>query len=108
LISAGIIVIVSEISKKNTLIGGLIASVPLVSILSMIWLYLDTNDTEKVKALSNGILWMVIPSMALFISFPIMINYGLNFYLSLLLSIFVTVLCYSLVIFMLGYFGIKI
>jgi uncharacterized membrane protein (GlpM family) len=85
LISAGIIVIVSEISKKNTLIGGMIASIPLVSILSMIWLYLDTNNTEKVKALSNGILWMVIPSMALFISFPIMINYGLNFYLSLLL-----------------------
>ena len=68
MISAGIIVIISEISKKNTLIGGLIASIPLVSILSMIWLYLGTNDTEKVKALSNGILWMVIPSMTLFIS----------------------------------------
>tara|TARA_Y200000002_G_C22687297_1_gene666471 strand:- start:3652 stop:4005 length:354 start_codon:yes stop_codon:yes gene_type:complete len=107
-ISSGIIVIVSEISKRSTLIGGLLASIPLISVLSMIWLYLDTNDTEKVKALSNSILWMVIPSMALFISLPIMINYGFNFYLSLLLSVFITVLCYSLAIIILGYFGIKI
>jgi len=107
-ISSGIIVIVSEISKRNTLIGGLIASIPLVSVLSMIWLYLDTNDTEKVKALSNGILWMVLPSIALFVSFPIMINYGINFYFSLLISIIITVLCYGLALFFLSYFGIKI
>lgn len=108
IISSGIIIFVSEIAKKNVLKGGLLASIPLISVLSMIWLYFDTNDTEKVKALSNSILWMLIPSMALFIMFPIMINYGLNFYLSLLFSIIITILCYGLTILVLSYLGIKI
>ena len=51
LISSGIILLVSEIAKKDNLFGSLIASIPLVSVLSMIWLYVDTNDINKVKAL---------------------------------------------------------
>ena len=56
LLSSSIIVLVSETAKKDNLIGGLIASIPLVSVLSMIWLYIDTNDIDKVRALANGIL----------------------------------------------------
>ena len=89
-ISSGIIVLVSEIAKKNTLFGGLIASIPLVSVLSMIWLYIDTNDIDKVKALANGILWMIFPSISLFIVLPILINCGIKFYLSLTISILIT------------------
>ena len=106
-ISSGIIVLVSEIAKKNSLFGGLIASIPLVSVLSMIWLYIDTNDIDKVKALANGILWMVVPSMSLFIVFPILINYGIKFYLSLIISILITMGCYLLTIFLMNYFGYK-
>ena len=87
LISSGIILLASEIAKKNNLFGSLIASIPLVSVLSMIWLYVDTNDINKVKALANGILWMIVPSMSLFIVLPILINYGIKFYLSLTISI---------------------
>ena len=57
-ISSAIIILVSEIAKRDNLLGGLVASVPIVSVLSMIWLYIDTNDIDKVKALANGILWM--------------------------------------------------
>ena len=56
LISSGIILLVPEIAKKDNLFGSLIASIPLVSVLSMIWLYVDTNYITKVKALANGIL----------------------------------------------------
>ena len=83
LIPSGIILLVSEIAKKDNLFGSLIASSPLFSVLSMIWLYVDTNDINKVKALANGILWMIVPSMSLFIVLPILINYGIKFYLSL-------------------------
>tara|TARA_B100000579_G_scaffold310877_1_gene260521 strand:- start:60 stop:413 length:354 start_codon:yes stop_codon:yes gene_type:complete len=107
-ISSGIIVLVSEIAKKNNLFGGFIASIPLISVLSMIWLYIDTNDIDKVKALSNGILWMVAPSMALFIIFPILVNYGIKFYLSLTISILITMVCYGLTIFVMNYFGFKV
>ena len=108
LLSSSIIVLVSEIAKKDNLIGGLIASIPLVSVLSMIWLYIDTNDIDKVKALANGILWMIVPSMSLFIVLPILINFGIKFYLSLTISILITIVCYLLTISFMNYFGFKV
>ena len=90
LLSSGIIVIVSEIAKKNTLIGGLIASIPLVSVMAMVWLYIDTKDIENINALSKSILWMVVPSLALFISLPVLLKSGVNFYISMGISILVT------------------
>ena len=105
LISSGIILLVSEIAKKDNLFGSLIASIPLVSVLSMIWLYVDTNDINKVKAMANGILWMIVPSMSLFIVLPMLIDYGIKFYLSLTISIMVTMVCYLLTISLMNYFG---
>ena len=107
-ISSAIIVLVSEIAKKDNIIGGLIASIPIVSVLSMIWLYVDTNDIDKVKALANGILWMVVPSMSRFIVLPILINYGIKFYLSLTISILITMFCYLLTISFMNYFGFRV
>ena len=108
LISSGVIVLVSEIAKKNTYLGGLIASVPLVSVLSMIWLYIDTKDIESVRNLSNSILWMVIPSISLFISLPILLRSGIGFYLSIFLSIIITIGCYGMTILLLSRFGIEL
>ena len=108
IISSSIIVLVSEIAKKSTFIGGIIASIPIVSVLSLIWLYIETNNIDTVKSLANGILWMIIPSMALFITLPMMINWGINFYFSLLISIIVTIFFYGLIIFTLNYIGVKI
>ena len=53
-LSSGIIIIVSEIAKKNTFLGGLIASIPIISVLSIIWLYIDTKDIQKIETLSNS------------------------------------------------------
>ena len=107
-ISSAIIVLVSEISKRDNLLGGLVASIPIVSVLSMIWLYIDTNDIDKVKALANGILWMIFPSMSLFIVLLILINCGIKFYLSLTISILTTMVCYLLTISVMNYFGFKV
>ena len=108
LLSSGIIVIVSEIAKKNTFIGGLIASIPLVSVMAMVWLYIDTKDIENINALSKSILWMVVPSLALFISLPVLLRSGVNFYISMGISILVTMGCYWLTIAALTKFGIKL
>ena len=107
-ISSAIIVLVSEIAKKDNIIGGLIASIPIVSVLSMILLYIDTNNIDKVKALANGILWMIFPSMSLFIILPILINCGIKFYLSLTISILITMVCYLITISFMNYFGFKV
>jgi len=107
-ISSAIILLVSEIAKRDNLLGGLVASIPIVSVLSMIWLYIDTNDIDKVKALANGILWMIFPSMSLFIVLPFLINCGIKFYLSLTISILTTMVCYLLTISFMNYFGFKV
>lgn len=108
IISSGIITLVSEVSKKNSFIGGLIASIPLISILSMIWLYIDSRDIEKIKNLSTSIFWMVIPSLTLFLSIPVLINIGFNFWYSLIIAIILTIAFYLLTIFILSHCGVKL
>ena len=108
IISSGIITLVSEISKKSSLIGGIIASIPLISVLSMIWLYIDSRDIEKIKNLSTSIFWMVLPSLILFLSIPILINIGINFWYSLIIAIILTIAFYLLTIFILSHCGIKL
>ncbi len=103
-----LIVAISEISKRSTLFGAILASVPLVSVLAMIWLYQDTKDISKISELSIGVFWLVLPSLALFVSLPMLLKQGINFYLSLLISIVITVACYYLMIAGLKHFGIKI
>lgn len=73
-LSAILIVLVSEVSKKSSLIGGIVASVPLLSVFAMIWLYIDTKSVEKVSQLSTSIFWLVIPSLSLFIILPILLK----------------------------------
>ncbi len=106
-ITAILIVLISEISKRSTLIGGIVASIPIVSVLALTWLYIDTNDTEKISGLSISIFWFVIPSLALFISLPILLRKGINYYISILISIALTVICYYIMLILLNKFGFK-
>lgn len=68
LISAILIVLISEISKRNSLISSILASIPLVSVMAFIWIYIDTKNLETISKLSISIFWLVIPSLILFIS----------------------------------------
>ena len=67
-----------------------------------------TKDIEKINALSKSILWMVVPSLALFISLPVLLKSGVNFYISMGISILVTMGCYWLTLATLAKFGIKL
>ena len=71
-ITALIIVIVSEIAKKSSFLGALIISIPLTSLLAFIWLYFDTKDCQKVIDLSYGTIILTVPSFASFIILPIL------------------------------------
>jgi hypothetical protein len=107
-ISALLIVAIAEISKRSSLLGSLLASIPLVSVLAIIWIYVDTKDVEKISALSGSIFWLVIPSLALFITLPLLLRQGVAFYLSLGISIAITAICYWLMLAVLGYYNIKL
>ena len=98
LISALLIVLVSEIAKRSTILGALLASIPLVSLLGMVWLYVDTGDSQRVAALAADIFWLVIPSLALFAVLPLMIRHGFSFWTSLATGVGTTALAYALVL----------
>ena len=103
-----LIVLISEIARRSTLAGAILASIPLVSVLAMTWLYIDTEDIEKVSTLASSVFWLVLPSLALFISLPILLKQGLNFYLGMGISIAITVACYFLMITVLQHFGVRL
>jgi len=101
IISAVLIVVISEIAKRNSIFGALIASLPIISILAMIWLYADTKNIEAVSTLAKDIFWLVIPSLVFFATFPLLIKYKLNFYGAVSISAGLTILAYALTLFLL-------
>lgn len=103
-----LIVAISEIARRSSFFGGLLASVPLISVLAILWLYIDTKDVEKVSALALSVFWLVMPSLALFVALPVLLRSGVDFYASMLLSIAITVACYWIMVMVLHYFGIKL
>jgi len=108
LLSSVTIVAISEISKRSTLIGSILASVPIVSLLAIVWIFLDTKDTAKIAALSQGIFWLVIPSLIFFIVFPVLLKKNVDFWLSLGVSLTIMVAGYFIMLFVLKKSGINI
>lgn len=108
LVTTVLVVAISEIAKRSTFAGAVLASIPLISVLAMIWLYVDTKDIVKVSDLSSGVFWLVLPSLTLFLALPLLLKQGLNFYLSIGISILLTVLAYWLMVATLHHFGIKL
>ena len=107
LISAILIVAISELSKRSSLLGAILASIPLVSVMAFIWLYIDTKNIETISKLSISIFWLVIPSLVLFITLPIFLKY-VNFYFALIFSIVLTAISYYIMILILEKFNISL
>jgi hypothetical protein len=107
-ISAAIIVAVSEVSKRSSLLGGLLASLPLTSFLAMLWIYHDTKDPAKVASLSTSIFWLVLPSLVFFVALPALLKFHLNFYASFALATAIMLSSYGLMLLLLRKFNIHI
>ena len=108
LITTFLVIAISEFAKRSSMVGALLASIPLISVLAIIWLYIDTKSVEKVSELSSSVFWLVFPSLAFFVVLPMLLKYGLNFYLSMCISIVITVGCYFTMVSTLNYLGIKL
>ena len=107
-ITALLVLLISETSKKSSLVGGILASLPIVSYLAMIWLYADTKSVEKVANLSTSIFWLVLPSLSLFVLLPVLLKRYINFYLSLGIATFIIVGTYFIMVFVLKKTGISL
>jgi hypothetical protein len=94
IISSALIVLISEIAKKNGLLAGLLASIPLVSFLAIIWLYIETKDVKRIAELSTSIFWLVLPSLSFFLVFPYLLKRNMLFGWAMLLSAGIMVILY--------------
>ena len=86
LTTALVVAAVSEVSKRFPLLGAMIVSFPLISIMTFIWIYVDTKDVPKLVIMSRDIFWLVVPSLLFFVVFPVLLARGVPFVWSLLIS----------------------
>ena len=94
LISGIIVAAASEFARRSPGIGGLIVSLPLVSLLTFIWVWQDTRDSERVAELAQGAFWFFLPSMPMFLTLPAMLRAGIAFWLAFLLAVAGTAVLY--------------
>lgn len=96
-ISGLIIAAVSEIARRSPGFGALVASLPLVSVLGMMWLWRDTHDPERMAAHVGATFWYVVPSLPMFVLMPLLLRAGVQFWWALAAGCALTVLLYTLV-----------
>jgi hypothetical protein len=99
---------VSEIAKRSPAFGALVASLPLISIMAVIWLWRDTADHARIASHMEATFWYVLPSLPMFLVMPAMLRGGAGFWLSLVLSCALTVWLYLLTAWSLSKFGINL
>jgi hypothetical protein len=95
-LSGVIVAAVSEIARRYPGWGGLLASLPLTSLLAMLWLWRDTGDPQRVAELSVSTIWFFVPSVPLFIALPLLIRSGLGFWPSLAIVVVGTLALYAI------------
>tara|TARA_R110000850_G_scaffold202967_17_gene329102 strand:+ start:674 stop:1042 length:369 start_codon:yes stop_codon:yes gene_type:complete len=115
IISAGLIYLVNEvvITRSRPLLGSMLASLPLVSLITFVWIWFGMKDApaerlEKLAAHSSGVFWFVIPSLPMFLIFPWLLRRGLSFWPSLGVCCLITMTLYVVMIIILKRFGVEL
>ncbi len=108
LISGVIIAIVSEVAKRQPGLGALIASLPLISVLGMIWLWRDKPDPAHMAQHATATFWFVLPSLPIFLLIPALLNRGWGFWMALTAGCALTITLYVAMTWAVGRFGIRL
>ena len=86
IVTACMIAIVSELSRRFVLLSALLISLPLMSILTFIWVYIESRDPQKIITMSYEIFWLVFPSLTFFLILPFLLKLGVHFGWAMLLT----------------------
>jgi len=107
-LSGVIVAAASEVARRWPGWGALIVSLPLVSVLAMIWLWRDTHDPERLAAHAGATFWFVLPSLPMFLLIPTMLRQGASFWLALAAGCVLTMALYSGMVWVGPRFGLKL
>lgn len=107
LLTSVLVVSAAEAAKRSIVVGAVLASLPLTSLLAMIWLYVDTRDSEKVAALAGGIFWLILPSLTLLLVLPVLLRKGVPFTASVAISVALTAVSYFAMLAVLKWLGVN-
>jgi hypothetical protein len=99
--------LVSEIAKRSPAFGALVASLPLISVMAVIWLWRDTGDAARIASHMEATFWYVIPSLPMFLLIPAMLRGGFTFWPALA-GCGLTFVLYLLTAWVAGHFGIRL
>jgi hypothetical protein len=108
LLSGLIIAIVSEVAKRSPALGALVVSLPLVSLLGIVWLWRDTRDIGRIADHAESTFWYVLPSLPMFLVLPAMLRAGVGFWSSLGVNCLLTMVLYIVTAWALAKFGISL
>lgn len=107
LLTAAVVVIVSEAAKRSDKLGGFIAALPLVTVLALIWLYVERQPQEKIANHAWYTFWYVVPTLPMFLAFPLLLP-RIGFWPTLMACVVITVLCFGLFALLVKRFGIEL
>ena len=104
LVTALIVALISELSRRYNLMAAALASLPLVSILAFIWINLESNNTQRLIVLSQDIFWLVLPSLSFFLLFPLLLKQGWTFWGALIVACFGMIVLHAITLWLLKTF----
>ena len=106
-ITAAVVVLISEAAKRSDKLGGLLAALPLVTVLTLVWLYVEKQPPEKIANHAWYTFWYVVPTLPMFLAFPFLLT-RIGFWPTLLACILITVVCFGLFALAVRRFGIDL
>ena len=107
-LSGLLIALIATVAKRFPGFGALIASLPLISVVGMIWLWRDRPDPANMAAHAQATFWFVLPSLPMFLAIPAMLRAGIGFWASLVAGCLLTVALYGLMVWLGPRFGIRL
>ena len=108
LLSGIIVALIALIGRKAPAVAALVASLPLISILGMIWLWRDTGDSALLADHAEATFWYVLPSLPMFLIIPWLLRSEYGFWLALSVAVVITVLLYLVTIGIAARFGVRL
>lgn len=105
LTTAGLVVLISELAKRSDKLGAAVAALPLVTVLTLIWLYVEHQPESKLANHASYTFWYVLPTLPMFLVFPWLLP-RLGFWLTLVASAVLTIACFLALAFVLRRFGV--